>query len=357
MTPPATRDNFVPALLAWFDAHQRPMPWRARAGQTPNPYHVLLSEAMLQQTQVATVVPYFLRFIDAFPTIDALARANEQQVLRLWQGLGYYSRAHNLLKAARMVVERFDGMVPRTVDELLTLPGVGRYTAGAIASIAYDTHAPILDGNVVRVLCRIDALRRDPRDKAVQFQLWARAESLLPDCRTGDFNQSMMELGATVCTPKNPSCLICPVRQMCRAQASGIQDRIPPAKQTKPLKAERRWVFCVQRCDGKYLIEQRPPIGRWAGMWQFISVEAATDTITPAVAQTACGYALKGLTPLATVHHTLTHRQYQFDAYRGTAKARANAISPRRWATLAEMEELPFSKPQLAIRKRLGESE
>ncbi len=355
----ATSITFAPPLLKWFDAHRRDLPWRARLGQAPNPYHVLLSEAMLQQTQVSTVVPYFHRFTGAFPTVHDLARADEQQVLRLWQGLGYYSRARNLLKAALAIVDRFDGVVPRTVDDLLTLPGVGRYTAGAVASIAYDTRAPIVDGNVVRVLCRIDAIEKDPREKAVQLHLWTRAEALLPDRRTGDFNQAMMELGATVCTPKRPSCLICPVQSVCQAHARGIQDRIPPAKPAKALKAERRWVFCLQREDGRYLIEQRPPAGRWAGMWQFISVEATTDMITPADIRHASGYTPAELEPLITVHHTLTHRQYRFDAYRGRVRARraADADPPRRWASLSEMEGLPFSKPQLAIRQRLGEQE
>src|SRR5688500_3401402 len=169
-------------LLAWYDRAQRRLPWRVdeRTGAVPDPYHVLVSEAMLQQTQVATVIPYFNRFIQRFPTLADLARADGQEVLRLWQGLGYYSRARNLQAAARKVVTDYGGGLPEERDELLKLPGVGRYTAGAVSSIAFDRRAPILDGNVVRVLCRVDRIESDPRDRATQDLLWRRAEEVLP---------------------------------------------------------------------------------------------------------------------------------------------------------------------------------
>lgn len=329
------------------------MPWRAVPGQTPNPYHVLLSEAMLQQTQVATVVPYFRRFINAFPTIESLAAAEEQQVLRLWQGLGYYSRARNLLKAARMIVEQFDGQIPRTVDALLTLPGVGRYTAGAIASIAYDTPAPIVDGNVIRILCRIDAVTDDPRDRNVLARIWTRAQQLVPPKRAGDFNQAMMELGATLCTPKSPKCLVCPVERFCRARAMGIAEEIPPPKKTKPLPLERRLVLCVRNPRDQYLIEQRPPTGRWAGMWQFVTLTAPDRPPTSRSLSTILNLPIADLTVLPTVHHTLTHRQYQFDVLHAHTPSTGNPL-PRTWASLLDMEKLPFSKPHLTIRAQLN---
>jgi A/G-specific adenine glycosylase len=220
----STAALFARRLLAWYDGAQRRLPWRVddRSGRAPNPYHVLVSEAMLQQTQVATVIPYFNRFIERFPTLADLAAADEQDVLRLWQGLGYYTRARNLRAAARAVASEYGGELPRRRDDLLKLPGVGRYTAGAVASIAFDTRAPILDGNVARVLCRVDRIETDPRERATQDLLWRRAEQILPRKRVGAFNTALMELGATVCIPRSPQCLICPVRRHCEAHAAGV---------------------------------------------------------------------------------------------------------------------------------------
>jgi A/G-specific adenine glycosylase len=347
------------SLLDWFDAHRRDLPWRAPKnappGTLPPAYGVLVSEAMLQQTQVAAVVPYFHRFMTALPTLESLAAADEQAVLRLWQGLGYYSRARNLKKAAQRIVEDFNGVVPHTVDELLTLPGVGRYTAGAIASIAYDTPAPILDGNVVRVLCRLDKIEVDPRSPAVRDRLWARAAEVVPKRRAGDFNQSLMELGATICTPKNPSCLLCPVRAFCRAADAGVQDKIPEPKPAKATPVLRRWVVCVRRGEGAYLIEQRPADGRWAGLWQFVTVEADATAPSAETLSAAVGLPLRNLRPLMTVRHGLTHRQYVFDAF--TAEVGDVPVSPPRvWTTLAAMDAVPFSKPQLAIRRAVTEA-
>ena len=236
----------------------------------PDPYHVLVSEAMLQQTQVATVIPYFKRFIDRLPTLAALAAAKEEEVLRLWQGLGYYSRARNLRRAAIAVVNDHGGELPKDTAELLNLPGIGRYTAGAIASIAFGKRAPILDGNVARVLCRIDKITADPREKATIEVLWTRAAEMMPaagrnGASMGDFNSALMELGAKVCTPRNPKCLICPVREHCEACAAGVQEEIPVRKKSKPTPLLKRWIFCIRRGD-RWLIEQRPAKGRWAGM-------------------------------------------------------------------------------------------
>ncbi|MEZ6191711.1 MAG: A/G-specific adenine glycosylase [Phycisphaerales bacterium] len=198
-------------LLKWYDAHRRHLPWRADKSETPNPYHVLVSEAMLQQTQVATVIPYFNRFIEALPTVDDLAAADEQAVLRLWQGLGYYRRARNLHAAAKAIQQEHGGKVPDTIEALLKLPGVGRYTAGAIASIAYGRPAPILDGNVARVLARLFLIEQPVDAPKTRNTLWQLAEQLVPDKRAGDFNQAVMELGALVCTKVNPSCEACPL--------------------------------------------------------------------------------------------------------------------------------------------------
>ena len=339
---------FAKALLNWYDGAKRDLPWRVATGY-PNAYHVLVSEAMLQQTQVATVIPYFASFLESFPTIESLAASDEQRVLRLWQGLGYYSRARNLRKAAIAVVEQFGGVVPGTVEALLTLPGVGRYTAGAVASLAYDTIAPIVDGNVVRVLCRIDAIEKDPREPSIQKQLWVRAEEMLPKKRVGDFNSALMELGATVCTPKTPACLICPVRKFCSAFDLQIQHRVPVAKKPKTTPLQQRWVHCIEDKAGRFLIEQRPATGRWAGMWQFITRPTAEPDPALQIATTPPK-------DLGVVRHTLTHRRYEFHVSRALLKSAAPKLADsntRRWSTLEAMEELPFSKPHLTIRRLL----
>ena len=336
--------EFRRKLLKWYDQSRRNLPWRTPAGAAgPDPYHVLVSETMLQQTQVATVIPYYLRFLERFPTFQALAEAPQQEVLRLWQGLGYYSRARNLQAAARVVMTECGGRLPTTPDQLLKLPGVGRYTAGAIASIAFGRRAPILDGNVMRVLCRIDLITADPRDRQTQQKLWARAEELLPRKRVGDFNSALMELGATVCTPRNPQCLICPVRQHCQATAAGMQERIPAPRKAPQTPLLRRRTFCIVR-GSRFLIEQRPPKGRWAGMWQFVTVDA--DHAPPP----------EGGRRLGTVCHGLTHRRYEFEVFlvRGYAIPVPRSQSPRRWVTRQELDSYPLPRPHLRMLEMLG---
>jgi A/G-specific adenine glycosylase len=335
-------------LLRWYDRDRRDLPWRAKTGESLDPYRVLVSEAMLQQTQVATVIPYFHRFLDAFPTVRALASSDEQQVLRLWQGLGYYSRARNLRRAAQAIVNDHAGVVPDTVEALLSLPGVGRYTAGAVASIAHGVRAPIVDGNVVRVICRLDAITADPRDREVLARLWSRAEELVPADRPGDFNSAMMELGATVCTPRNPNCLICPVQGACEARATGQQELIPLKKQTKQTPLEERTVWCVHRPEtSEYLFEQRPSNGRWAGMWQFVT-RPTGEPKTPAKVE-----------HIGAVAHALTHRRYTFGVIRIDEGRCPKAIlqpgeaRPTRWLTLAASDALPLPKPHVKIREML----
>ena len=336
--------EIVNRLLAWYARDKRSLPWRVDSG-LPDAYQVLVSELMLQQTQVATVIDYFRRFIDALPTIHDLAAADEQQVLRLWQGLGYYSRARNLHKAARLVVSDFAGEIPQTVDALLTLPGVGRYTAGAIASLAFGRAEPILDGNVMRVLCRLDAVQADPRHRATTEQLWQRASDLVTHASTSaaDFNSGLMELGATVCTPRNPSCLICPVRASCRAFEDGLVDSIPPAKLRKPTPAERRDVMGVCRRDGgkaSWLVEQRPATGRWANLWQFVTREY--DDLAPWKTRAR---------PLGQITHQLTHRHYTFDIYLLESDDPFAPANGAVWADAAKLDELPMPRPHLKIRQ------
>lgn len=350
---------FARKLLGWYDRHRRDLPWRLKSGETAalDPYHVLVSEAMLQQTQVATVIPYFTQFIKRFPDFLSLAQADEQDVLRMWQGLGYYSRARNLQSTARRVVSEMGGKLPRDVETLLTLPGVGRYTAGAIASIAFETRAPIVDGNVARVICRIDRIETDPRERQTQAILWQRAEEMLPRRRIGDFNSALMELGATVCTPRAPQCLLCPVRQHCTAREAGVQDHIPAPRQAKPTPLHRRSTFCIRRGD-EWLLEQRPLKGRWAGMWQFVTVDSVKQNLSPR--QLAKHVAVRVSPPrkIGAVAHALTHRRYEFDVYAcecaGNAPADgAGNATLRRWSTLDGLAEFPLPRPHLKITEML----
>jgi A/G-specific adenine glycosylase len=353
-------NDFARRLLAWYDRSRRDLPWRvppgARRDACPDPYHVLVSEAMLQQTQVATVVPYFHRFLQQFPTIADLAASDEQAVLRAWQGLGYYSRARNLRVAAQAIVRDHGGRVPDTVEALRALPGVGSYTSGAVASIAYNRRTPIVDGNVARVLCRVDRIETDPRDKATLKLLWQRAEDVLPAKRTGDFNSSLMELGATVCTPRSPQCLICPVNTQCQAFADGVQERIPAPRTAKPTPLLHRDVLCVRGRSDTWLIEQRPARGRWAGMWQFVTVERNGHKPSAKRVAELTGIQVDAPRLIGAAAHALTHRRYAFDIYVCTARNVCEPCSrqrPRRWVTRAELDRYPLPRPHLKVMRML----
>jgi A/G-specific adenine glycosylase len=257
------------ALLGWYDRHARIMPWRVgpaerAAGQRPDPYHVWLSEVMLQQTTVVAVRDYFRRFVARWPTVEALAGADDAEVMGEWAGLGYYARARNLLACARAVARDHGGRFPDTRDGLLTLPGIGPYTASAIAAIAFDRPAVVVDGNVERVMARMFCVEVPlPGAKA---ELTRRAGSLTPDQRPGDYAQAVMDLGATVCTPRNPACGICPWWQDCEARAAGVQATLPrkTAKAEKPVRQGKVWI--ARREDGAFLLETRPARGLLGGM-------------------------------------------------------------------------------------------
>jgi A/G-specific adenine glycosylase len=261
----ARRKRFAARLVSWYAKHRRDLPWRRDAR---DPYRVWISETLLQQTQVATVIPYYARFLARFPTVRALAAARLDDVLKAWEGAGYYARARNLHRAAQAVVARFGGKIPQTVDELLTLPGIGRYTAGAIASIAFNRDAPILDGNVTRVLCRYFNIADDPKSAATQKELWNLAERLLPHGKAGKFNQAMMDLGATVCTPRKPACGTCPLNRGCAARRLGIQERLP-AKQKKKVLPHHQVAVGIIWKRGKILIAKRFARDLLGGLWEF----------------------------------------------------------------------------------------
>jgi len=251
-------------MAAWFSRHARDLPWR----KTRDPFAIWVSEAMLQQTQVATVVPYFQRFLRAFPTISALAAAEEQQVLRLWEGLGYYRRARALHQAARRLAAEHGGQLPNDPAIVRGLPGIGRYTLGAVLSQAYDRRLPILEANSQRVLCRWLGYRDDPRSGPMQRRLWQAARDLLPRRGVGEFNQALMEIGALVCTPVTPDCPRCPLARHCVARRLGLQDLIPLRAEPPALVSVSEVAVVVHRGPCVF-VAQRPLQGRWAGLWEF----------------------------------------------------------------------------------------
>lgn len=263
---------FVKELLAWFDANRRDLPWR----RNKNAYYIWVSEIMLQQTQVKTVIPYFERFIARFPTIDALAEADEEEVLKYWEGLGYYSRARNLHSAVREVQETYGSVVPCEPEKIRQLKGVGPYTAGAILSIAYNKPEPAVDGNVMRVLSRFYLIEDDIACNRTRVAMERLVRELIPHDRAGDFNEALMEFGALVCTPKAPRCAACPLEEWCAAKANGLELTLPIKKKAKPPRLERRVVALIEGSgeqEGKILIRQRPQEGLLARMWELPHVE------------------------------------------------------------------------------------
>ncbi len=256
---------FAADLLAWYDAHAAALPWRA----SKDPYHVWLSEIMLQQTQVETVKPYYTRFLTAYPTVYDLAAAPLDNVLKMWEGLGYYSRARNLHRTAQIVANERLGQFPPSAVGLQMLPGIGRYTAGAIASIAFGEYAPVLDGNVIRVFARLIDLKKDVTQPEVRTKLWELAEAWLPDTRPGDYNQALMELGRTVCKPRKPLCSECPIRAHCLAFQHGTQTQRPLKKPRAKTPHHDVAAGIIWNDAGQVLIAQRPLDGLLGGLWEF----------------------------------------------------------------------------------------
>lgn len=273
--PPAERQRIRRKLKVWYGHSARVLPWR----ETQDPYRIWISEIMLQQTTVAAVVPYYERFFRSFPTLEALANAPEDDVLKLWEGLGYYSRARNIWKAAKHIWTTHGGEFPKSVSELQELPGIGRYTAGAIVSFAYDEPAPILEANTQRVYSRLIGLLEDPTTAKGQRILWQFAADILPRKNPGQMNQALMELGATICTPKNPACHECPVSRECQAFNLGKQSEIPLPKPQTPVTDVLEASIAVRREDA-VLLRRRPQGERWAGLWDFPRFELEESEVT-----------------------------------------------------------------------------
>ncbi len=312
------------ALCAWYARARRDLPWR----RTRDPYAVWISEIMLQQTRVDTAGPYFERFLAAFPTAEALAAADLEDVLRHWAGLGYYSRARNLHAAARQIAADHGGRLPSDDAALRALPGIGRYTAGAIRSIAFHQQAPLVDGNVARVLSRLFALEGDPATPAGQRVLWGLAERLVPaGARASAFNQGLMELGATVCAPQKPACEACPLASICVARAQGRQADLPPAKKARPVPDRTVSVLALSRGD-LLLVARRPTEGLWGGLWELPELRH----VSPAPGTT---------TRHGEVVHLLTHLRITFVLHAAPAPRKPIRLSEyidQRWLTRAELE-------------------
>jgi A/G-specific adenine glycosylase len=294
--------TFQDRVLAWYDQHGRHnLPWQ----QDRTAYRVWLSEIMLQQTQVKTVIPYFERFISAYPDVGSLAEAPEDSVLHLWTGLGYYARARNLLKCARQVSEIHGGRFPDTVEALETLPGIGRSTAGAIVSMAYGKPAPILDGNVKRVLARHAAIEGWPGRTAVHKQLWKLAETLTPAERCRDYTQAMMDLGATVCTRGLPDCQKCPLRESCAAHASGKQADYPGRKPSRTIPVRTTTMLIICNPTGEVFLTRRQEKGVWGGLWSFPETPDAAEGIRTCLDYFGCEP--DNIDAWAPLRHTFSH--------------------------------------------------
>ena len=322
------------------------MPWR----KTRDPYAIWVSEIMLQQTRVETVRGYYARWMERLPTVRALAEAPLDEVLALWSGLGYYARARNLKAAAEVLLAQDGGSVPADPVRLLALPGVGAYTAGAIASIAFDLPEPILDGNVARVLSRVFAIDTPPEAKDTKMQLWARARALVPPNDASHFNQSMMELGATLCSPRAPVCEKCPLAKLCRAHALGLEEQLPLKKQKREVPLVDELALVVRSRDAKrLLLARRPARGLWGGLWEPPCAPLANEEISQAralaIARERFGLRITAPSQLSAHKHELTHRRYRFFVLQGTAatgspKDRDRRYEDMRWMTKDELSSV-----------------
>jgi A/G-specific adenine glycosylase len=356
--PLQIRDWLTPRLLNWYVRHRRDLPWRANR----DPYRIWVSEVMLQQTQVATVIDYFQRFLARFPTLTDLARADEQEVLHLWQGLGYYRRARDLLRTARLLVERHQGSFPADPAALMGLPGMGPYTRNAVLSQAFDLRLPILEANSERLLSRLFARRQSPRQSAARRWLWQAAETLLPSRQIGEFNQALMELGALVCTPTAPACGECPLASRCLARQSGHPEEYPGRAPAKEVTAVEEVAVVLRRAD-KVLLAQRPAdASRWASLWEFPHIElAATESHEQAAQRLLLGLGVQARlgVELATIRHQVTRfriRLVCFEADHLSGVAHSEFYQQVSWLLPEELARYPVSSPQRRLVHRVAES-
>ncbi|MFO0879234.1 MAG: A/G-specific adenine glycosylase [Gemmataceae bacterium] len=346
-----------PRVLTWFHDHCRDLPWR----HNRDPYRIWVSEVMLQQTQVATVIPFFQRFLERFPTLADLAQADEQEVLRLWEGLGYYRRARFLLQAARLLHERNPGVFPATVAELTGVPGLGEYTRNAILSQAFDLRLPILEANTIRLLSRMFGRVEDPTQTSARRWLWGAAEAILPSRQVGDFNQGLMELGALVCTPEQPDCSSCPLRPRCAAFASGRPEDYPARVPASPPVLVRELALIIRRAGTVLFLRRPPDATRWANLWEFPHVELAADEpldqAAHRLARESCGLTITPGAELGTIRHGITRYSITLTCLEACWSA-GDVVNPfhaeARWVGPDELGQFPVSSPQRRLARLIN---
>ena len=341
--------NLSSRLLKWYRQHGRTLPWRDH----PDAYAVWVSEIMLQQTRVETVIPYFEKWMNLFPDVSTLANASEQDVLNAWEGLGYYSRARNLHQAAKIVASKFNGQLPRDLTELRSLPGIGRYTVGAIASMAFGMDEPTLDGNLRRVFSRLFDVSEFADSPVGEKILWDLAAQNLPKGKAGDYNQALMDLGATICLPKNPRCLLCPLMEICESRKNGTQDLRPvlKAKKTSPQYIHAAAVI-IQR--GRVLLAQRPADGLLGGMWEFPNGRVNADPAKELTKVLNAAYSLKvkKKEALGIIQHAYTHFKVTVHAFRCDC-APIPKNKNLKWVRIIELNDYPMGKVDRGIANKI----
>lgn len=345
-----SKHEFRQALLNWYQAEKRDLPWR----RTSNPYYIWVSEVMLQQTRVDTVIPYYERFIEKYPTMEHLAEADEEELLKMWEGLGYYSRARNLQTGVKEVVETYGGMVPTNRKEISTLKGVGPYTAGAVLSIAFGVPEHAVDGNVMRVLSRILLIEEDitiPRTKRIFENV---VMDLIDPKDPSSFNQGLMELGATICTPK-PKCLLCPVRDYCKAFHEGRQEELPVRTKKKKGKVFQVALFALQNERGEWLLRQRPESGLLARLWEFPMVELTTEKSAQEILFTEHRIKMTAIEDIMDFKHIFTHLTWDVKSYYGKLQANEFNTDEFKFFTTEEVENLPKPVPVVKVWEKIKE--
>lgn len=339
-------------LLKWFKKHKRDFPWR----KNRTPYRVWVSELMLQQTRADQALPYYRKFMKTFPSLNSLAKASQHDVLKIWEGLGYYARARNMHKTAQRLVEHSRGRFPKTYEELKALPGIGPYTAAAIGSLAFDLDVAVVDGNVIRVLSRIFAYTDDVGTPAGKARIQSWAEDLLPRGRAGMFNEAMMELGAVLCLPKNPVCSECPLRKVCRGYASSHPERYPVKKKKAKIPHKIVGAAVVRNRKGEVLIARRPERSMLGGLWEFPGgVRERDESMKACIVRELkeeLGIEIRVDRRLITVHHAYSHFTIELHVYWGRiirGRPRAIQCSDYTWCTVSNLRTYPFSRVDLHV--------
>lgn len=332
-------------LLSWFHRNGRDLPWR----KTKDPYYIWISEVMLQQTQVDTVIPYYYRFIDWFPTISALADAPEERVLKSWEGLGYYSRARNLQSGVREVAEKYHGELPDDKKQLLSIKGIGPYTAGALLSIAFGEPEPAVDGNVMRVMSRIFLIDDDIAKSGTKKKFEQIVQELITEADPSAFSQSLMDLGAMICRPRNPLCPECPVREFCRAFAEGVPSEYPVKSRKAGPVTTAYAILLLRDGDGKFLIEKRPEKGLLAGLWQFPMIPGTKRNVINTVAREKTGQTVQLKKETFSCTHRFSHLIWKLALYSGECAVPERSDETVRWLAVKDLEQLPFPVPHQKV--------